>query len=94
MRLLGDLLVIYSATVLISSPLLYAWWSRNDWRLTRGGRHLMAYMGGLAVVMVFAFANLFWGPLPSWVRPLVWTIVAFIGTWRLVLLYQTRYRGD
>lgn len=94
MKTLGNVLMLYSAVVLISSPLLYAWWSRNDWRKTRGGKHLMAYMGGLALVMCFAVAGLLWGPLPQWVRPFVWTVIGFIGSWRLFLLYQTRYRGE
>lgn len=99
MKTLGTLLMLYSAVVLISSPLLYAWWSRNDWRNTRGGKHVMAYMAGLALVMCFALAGFVvrltgHGALPDWVRPFVWLVIAFIGTWRLALLFQTRYRGE
>lgn len=92
MRTLGTVLMLYSAVVLIASPVLFVWWSRNDWRKTRGGRHVMAYMAGLALIMCFAVAGLFHGQLPHWVRPLVWAILGFIATWRLVLLYKTRYR--
>jgi drug/metabolite transporter (DMT)-like permease len=99
-KTLGSALMLYSAVVLIASPICYWVWSRGDWRKTRAGRHLMAFMGGLALVMVLSVTSfvsvhlLERGPLPDWVRPLVWLIVGFIGTWRLALLWQTRYRGD
>lgn len=99
MKNLGNLLMLYSAVVLISSPGLYAYWSRNDWRKTPGGRHLMAFMAGLAIVMCFAVSSLISrqtgnGDLPPAVRPIVWTIIAFIASWRLLLLFKTRYRGE
>lgn len=98
--LLGTILMLASAAILIPCPPLYWWWSRGDWRETPGGRHLMAFMGGLAIVMVLAVANfvsvvlLHRGPLPDWCRPLSWGIVLFIAAWRMLLLHRTRYRGD
>lgn len=98
--LLGNVLMLVSAAILIPCPPLYWWWSRGDWRQTEGGRHLMAFMSGLAIVMCFAVTNfvslyiLHKGPLPLWVRPVTWGIVAFIAGWRLRLLYVSRYRGE
>ena len=99
MTILGNVLMLYAAVVLISSPVLYAWWSRGDWRLTPYGRHVMAFMGGLALVMCFAVASLVMhttrhGDLPGTVRPIVWVIVSFIASWRLWLLWRSRYRGE
>ena len=99
MTVLGNVLMLYAAVVLISSPLLYHWWSRGDWRFNPNGRHVMAFMGGLALVMCFAVASLVMratghGELPHLVRPLVWVIVSFIASWRLWLLWRSRYRGE
>ena len=94
MTILGNVLMLYAAVVLISSPVLYAWWSRGDWRLTPYGRHVMAFMGGLALVMCFAVLNLLIGPLPAWIRPVVWVIVSVVASWRLWLLWRSRYRGE
>ena len=99
MTILGNVLMLYAAAVLISSPVLYHWWSRGDWRLTTSGRHVMAFMAGLALVMCFAVASLVMratdhGDLPRMVRPIVWVIVSFIASWRLWLLWRSRYRGE
>jgi len=99
MRTLASLLQLYSAVVLIALPFLFHFWTRGDWRLTQGGRHVMEFMAGLAFVMCFAVGSLVWrllghGLLPAWVSALCWTVIAFVGTRRMRILHRKRYRPE
>jgi hypothetical protein len=57
------------------------------------GVHLMAFMGVLGMVMVFAVAN-FVFDLPDWVRPFVWLCIAVVAWWRVVLLFVIQHESD
>ena len=93
MRILGTAFVLIAAVAFIASPLLYHFGSRGKWRNTKAGWHFMAYMGVMGLVMLLAVSAIFLGPLPAWVRPLVWFAIATVAWWRLVLLVLET-RGD
>lgn len=44
---------------------LYAIWTRGDWRLTREGRHLMAFRASLVLFMGMAVVNNIWPAYPG-----------------------------
>lgn len=92
MRALGTLLFFVAAVPLLAYPVVYHVTTHGDWRRSLMGRLLMAFMGVLALVMTFAVLSIVWHPLPDWVRPLVWALVASVSWWMLTVLFIRRYR--
>jgi hypothetical protein len=90
MRPLGNVLLLVAAVALIAFPICYHVTTRGAWRGTRVGVHLMAFMGVLGMVMLFAIAN-FVFDLPDWVRPFAWLCIAVVSWWRVVLLFVIQH---
>ena len=98
MRSVGNVFLYLAAVALILFPPCYHFSTRGAWRRSAMGVHLMSFMGVLGLVMCFAMANALFGPLPTWVRPLVWALIAVVAWWRLILLFvvqrqETRRAG-
>lgn len=81
-----------AAAALILFPPCYHFATRGAWAKTVMGWHLMSFMGVLGVVMAFAVASAVWGPLPTFVRPLVWAAIAVVAWWRLILLFVVQHQ--
>ena len=92
MRTLGTVFMLVAAVAFVVSPVAYHVWSRGKWRNTPAGWHFMSYMGVMGLVMFLAIGAVLLGPLPAWVRPLVWLIIGVVAWWRLVLIFtETRH---
>jgi hypothetical protein len=65
---------------------------RWKWWRSSMGRHMMAFMGGLELLLLLAFISQFWPHLPlrEYLRIVSWGIVAFLFTWRLVILITVK----
>lgn len=94
MRTLGNCLFFAAAVPLVAYPVAYHVTTHGDWRRTLMGRLLMSFMAVLALVMVFAVLAMAWHPLPLWVRPVVWALVAGVSWWMLTMLFVRRYRDE
>ena len=94
MKPLGDLLVLIASGAFIPFPFVYHFLTKGDWQKSTWGVHLMVFMAVIAEVMCFADANLLWGPLPPWIRPLMWFQIAVIGYWRLGLAFAAQREDD
>lgn len=86
-------LVLTAAAAFIAFPIAYQWTTGGAWINSVMGRHLMGFMGVIALVMVLAVWTRLAGPLPEWVRPAVWAAINFIAWWRLFLVIRLRH-GD
>ena len=85
--------MLVAAVAFVISPVAYHVRSRGKWRNTSAGWHFMSYMGVMGLVMFFAIGAVLFGPLPGWVRPVVWLAIAVVAWWRLWLIF-TETRGD
>lgn len=90
LRLIGDLLIVYSAGVTVLSTVGHA---RTGWR-TPMGRHLTLYTGTFAMVLVLSSIRILFGDSPAFqmLRLAVFVGVPVVLTWRLVLQVRT-WRG-
>jgi hypothetical protein len=91
-QLIGNVLLIWAAVMATLSVILHA---RVPWRRSEMGRHLMAYMGVMAAVLVLGVIRIFIGDSP-WFQLI--RLVTFIGvpiamTWRVWLQIKAQ-RGD
>lgn len=99
---LADYLVIGAFVIalvgLVSWVVTYAVTTRGDWRLTREGRHLMAFRTSLALFMAMGIANNVWLSYPG--RDLIRvTIVSLFAVsvldgLRVLLIAQAHRRGQ
>ncbi len=84
--------MLIAAVAAVAFMVLYA--VRSDWRRSAMGRHLMAFMGVLAAVLVMWSVHRLVGPLPqvAWAAALA----AFdaVMVWRVALLWRTQHNGD
>lgn len=92
MRGLGTVFMFVAAAALILFPPCYHFATRGAWAKTVMGWHLMSFMGVLGAVMTFAVASAVCGPLPTFVRPLVWAAIAVVAWWRLILLFVVQHQ--
>jgi heme exporter protein D len=98
----ADYLVIGAFTVallgLLSWVIIYAWSTRGDWRLTREGRHLMAFRTSLSAFMAMGIANNVWQHYPGRdaIRVAIVTLFAasVVDGLRVLLLAQRERRRD
>jgi hypothetical protein len=95
MRLAGYVLVMVAAVAFIASPFAYHFKSRGAWRRHALGWHLMTYMAAFALAMVVTVANVVsiiaWRhPLPAWIGPPLWALIAFVAWWRLAIILHTK----
>jgi hypothetical protein len=92
-RITGNVLVCWSALAGTLSVLVYA---RVPWTHTQWGRHLMAYMVAIALVLDLAVARVLFGD-STWflvLRLVVFVAIPVVMTWRLVLLVKAQYVED
>lgn len=70
--------------------IIYA--ARSPWRSTEMGRHLMAFMGVCAAVLLLAVARRAFGQYPGyrWVGIGCYAAVAAIMWWRLLMLVRAQ----
>lgn len=90
MRNLAAVFMLVSAVAFVLSPIVYAVRTRGAWRDTVEGWHFMSYMGVMALVLTLAVWSVFFGPLPEWVRPLIWGAIATVAWWRLFILLRVK----
>lgn len=91
--LLGTIMVVAAAGAFAT---FVVWYARINWRETPIGRHLMAFMATLSVVILYAlFANFFETPQAAraWVRFVAWGAVAVVGWWRVYLFIRIERDG-
>jgi len=88
LRLIGNGLIFWAAAVSTASVLVHA---RVPWRHSEMGRHLMAYMGALALVLVLSCVRLVVGDAPWFqtLRLIVFVAIPLTMTWRLWLQVKT-----
>lgn len=70
-------------------------YSRVNWRATAMGRHMMAFMGICAIILLLALLPLLFGrdyPGVDEVRLGAWAGINFIFWWRLVVLLKVILR--
>lgn len=69
--------------------LRYKWWKNTV------GRHMMSFMGGLTAILDLSLIAWFWPDMPGReeIRILVWVLIPFLFTWRLVLLLTVKQYG-
>ena len=91
MKTLGDVLMLATSGALIPFPVVYHILTDGYWRRTAMGIHLMVFMAVLSEVMCWADANVLWGPLPEWIRPLLWFQIGVVSWWRLLILIQVQH---
>lgn len=93
-RAIGLALLYGSAVLGIAAPVLYAV-LHPGWRRTPEGKHLMLYMGVVALVLsVWSVGALF--KAPEWwdhVRLIAFALLPFVLGWRVWLIVRT-YRED
>lgn len=66
--------------------------ARSSWRSTEMGRHLMAFMGVCAAVLLLAVARRLFGRYPGyeWVGVGCYGAIAVIMWWRLLMLVRAQ----
>lgn len=92
MKVLGDVLLLTAAVALIAFPFAYHLTTRGAWARSVMGWHLMSFMAVLGLVSAFALTNALLGPLPAWLRPFTWLLIAGVAWWRLILLFVIQHR--
>lgn len=92
LRVIGNGLIFWAAAVGTASVVLHA---RVPWRHSEMGRHLMAYMGALALVLVLSCIRLVFGDAPWFqiVRLVVFVAIPLTMTWRLWLQIKAQREG-
>ncbi len=89
---IGNVLLTVAAIVATASVVVHA---RVPWRDSQMGRHLMAYMGVIALVLDLGVVRLIIGDYPAFsvIRLVVFVGVPIVMAWRLVLQLQAQ-RAD
>ena len=92
-RWIGNAGLVYCAIIGTASVVIHC---RVPWRASRMGRHLMAYMFAMAIVLDLGVVRLVFGD--SWwfalLRLVVFlTAIPLVMTWRLVLQVQAQRGG-
>lgn len=66
-----------------------------DWRATRMGRHVMAFMAVCAATMTYVVASVLLGYPPGrdWARVLIYSSLGYVVWWRVVLLLQEQFKA-
>ena len=69
--------------------LRYRWWNNSV------GRHMMSFMAGLTAILDLSLIAQMWPDMPGRqeLRILVWILIPFLFTWRLVLLLTVKQYG-
>lgn len=90
-QLIGNGLLVLSALLATAFVIVYhfsaVWWESHD------GRHVMAFMGALALVIDLAVLRLIVGR-PEWfeiVRTLTFTAIPIVLAWRLAILIKAQF---
>lgn len=89
LRLLGTIMAV-GATGAFGT--FVVWYAGTTWRETPFGRHLMAFMSVLLLVLLYVlFANFIDVPagVRLWVRLLAFGAIAGVGWWRVILAFKT-----
>lgn len=67
----------------------YQWWRNSV------GRHMMSFMAGLTAILDLSLIGQMWPEMPGRqeIRILVWVLIPFLFTWRLILLLTVKQYG-
>lgn len=65
----------------------------QPWYRDPVGRHMMAFMGGMTLILDLTAVAYFYPALPwrSEMRIFVWTLLPFLFTWRTVILFRVKH---
>jgi hypothetical protein len=90
---IGNWLLIAATTPAVLSVVVFA---RVRWFQSRWGRHLMAYMLSIAVVLGLGVVRLFLGDHPwfDWLRVGAFASVVAVLWWRLIYILQALAEGS
>lgn len=75
----------------------YAWRTRGAWSRSAVGRNVMALMAVILVVSALGVTASFWGtdwPHRNVIRLAVWSAVAAVVWWRVVILFRVQHRQE
>lgn len=69
---------------------------RHKWWRNSIGRHMMSFMGGLTAILDLSLIAQFWPGMPGReeLRILVWMLIPFLFTWRLIILLRVKHYGE
>ena len=90
---IGNVLVVAGAIPALSSVLVFA---RVRWWESRWGRHLMAYMTAIAILLVLSVIRLAFGDAPWFaaLRLVALAAVVVVLWWRLAYVVQALREGS
>lgn len=68
---------------------------RHKWWGNSVGRHMMSFMGGLTAILDLSLIAQVWPGMPGRqeLRILVWVLIPFLFTWRLIILLRAKRYG-
>lgn len=89
-----DFLIVASAVSGLLFVVLYQF--RAKWWTSAIGRHMMAFMGGLEVLLLLALTSLFWPHMPGrpYLRAVSWFVVFFLFAWRTIIMITSTRHED
>jgi hypothetical protein len=91
MQVIGNVLLVLSALIATAFIVVYHW-SALWWR-SHDGRHVMAFMASLAMVLDLAMLRLVVGR-PEWfeaVRTLTFVTIPVVLSWRFAILIKAQF---
>lgn len=90
---IGNIELVFAAIPAVCSVAVFA---RVRWWRSRWGRHLMAYMGAVALVLVLGCIRLVYGD-NFWfatLRAVAFGCVGFVLWWRLAYIVEAAFEGS